>query len=224
MTWLVTCLAVLTAGLTVRLAPVEKTVAWPSLTVWPTAESVTAIIAMVLAVAGALMLILMSGSAREGSRARPFAEILVFFPVLLGFVWLVLPAGSPDLTALVSAGVLAIAAGFLIRLSPGPVSSGTWNNNKSTIFLDLCLIIFPVLLSLALGHSPDLKAGTISLFLYPLYALVQLGVFLIIPVTRLRALGVSTENSTLFSALIFSLIHWPNRRDAGCGNWPWSWV
>jgi len=61
-----------------------------------------------------------------------------------------------------------------------------------------------------MGQSPDLKASGFSLFLYPAYAFIQLAVFLYIPVTRLRAMGVSNSTSTLIAALVFALVHWPN--------------
>jgi len=209
-TWLTTCTAVLAAGLAVTLAPVETTVAWPTIAPWQTATTVTGPFALGLAALAGVLLILATGSAREGNRARPFGELLVFFPLVFAFVWLLLPPGRPDAVSIIF-GLALLAAGlFLFRHWPGPVSDISWKRNKSSLSLDAAMVLFPVLTGLALGYSPDLKASGVSLFLYPLYAFIQLGIFLFIPVTRLRAMGVSSNNSTLFAALVFALIHWPN--------------
>ncbi len=208
--WMLTCVAVLVAGLFVRLSPVELTVAWPTFGAWPQATSMTGLVALVLATMAVLMLILSAGQAREGSRGRPFAELLLFFPVLFAFVWLLLPAGRPDSRSLVVAAGILLMAGYLLRHSPGPFSRPLWRRTKLTLALDSGLILLPVLLGLSLGQSPDWKASAISIFLYPLYALIQLGVFLVIPTTRLRALGVSAKSRAVFTALLFALIHWPN--------------
>ncbi len=209
-TWLITCVAVLTAGLVVRLAPVEKTVAWPTWDTWPAAVSMTAPIALVLAVLMALSLFVLSSAARQGNRARPFAELLLFYPLLFAFVWFLLPTGRPDIRALVLGLVFLAGVWYFRRRSPGPISKGYWQQTKSTVLMDTSLILLPVIIGLTMGISPDLKASAYSLLLYPLYAFLQLTVFLHIPATRLRAMGVSSENTTLLSALIFSLIHWPN--------------
>lgn len=210
MSWLITCLAVLTAGLAVTLAPVEMTLAWPVLGAWSAATAATPAVALVLAVLAGLLLFLLAGSAREGKRARPFGELLIFFPVVFAFVWLLLPAGKPNTLSLILGLPLLATGGYLFRHSPVLPASRTWRWRKLIASLDATMILLPVLLGLALGFSPDLKAGGLSLLLYPLYAFIQLGLFLYIPVTRLRALGVSSENSTLLSAVIFSMIHWPN--------------
>ncbi len=209
-TWLLTILAVLTAGLAVRLAPVEKTLAWPTWGPWNDALGFAAPLALVLAVLAALLLFVAGGAAKEGNRARPFAELLLFFPLLFAFVWFLLPAGRPGALAMVMAGLFLAAAWFLFRHGPTSTPKTPWYATKYTYFLDAGIILLPVLAGLAMGHSPDLKAGGYSLLLYPLYAFIQLVAFLHIPTTRLRAMGLSAENSTLFAALVFSLIHWPN--------------
>ena len=209
-TWLVTCMAVLTAGLSVRLAPVETTVAWPTTAAWQAATSATGPLALTLSVLAGLFLFLLTASAKEGNRARPFAELLIFFPLLFAFIWFLVPVGKLNIRTIIIGTILLATGWYLFRHSPGPISNQHWKNNPKTLLLDATLILLPVLTGLALGFSPDLKAGGFSLLLYPVYAFVQLALFLSIPITRLRAMGVSTRNSTLLTALIFSLIHWPN--------------
>ncbi len=210
LTWLMTCLAVLTAGLAVRLAPVETTVAWPSFGVWTAATSITGPFALSLAVLAGLLLILLTSSAREKNRARPFGELLMFFPLLFAFIWFLLPAGGLNLRTIIILSAFVLAGWYLHRHSPGPISRNRWQGKSATLMLDAGLVLLPVLAGYALGFSPDLKAGVLSLLLYPAYALVQLVLFLHIPISRLRAMGVSPANSTLFTSLVFSLVHWPN--------------
>ena len=208
--WVLACTSILTAGLAIRLAPVEKSFAWPSVEAVPMAANWAGPIALVIAVVAILLLLVLTGAAREGQRARPFAELILFFPILFGFIWMLLPAGPLGIREWIIGGIILVAAAWLARHCPGPIPGPKWKARPVSRIFDIALILFPIALGMGLGHSPDLKASGFSLLLYPVYGFIQLSVFLLIPVTRLRALGVSNANSTLLAAIVFSLVHWPN--------------
>jgi Domain of unknown function (DUF4214) len=208
--WVMTCLAVLASGLAVRLSPVEMSFAWPTSAHWSAAPSFTPVAALVLTVISAISLLLLAGSARIAHRQRPFAEILVYYPLFFAFVWYLAPSGSPGPLFYGLGSGFVLAAIFLVRHSPGPIPGPRWLYARKHRLLDAGIIITPLVAGLAMGNSPDWKAGSLSLLLYPLYSLLQLAIFLYLPLTRLRAMGVSRENSTLITAIVFSLVHWPN--------------
>ncbi len=209
-TWLMACLSVLIAGLAVRLAPIEKAFSWPSVEIWPAAANWTGPVALGLAAASVLLLSVLTGAAREGNRARPFAELIIFFPVIFAFIWFLLPPGPLGIREWIIGAVLVLAAIWLARHCPGPIPGPAWSAGPGSKIIDATLVLFPLVLGLILDNSPDIKASGFSLLLYPLYAFIQLLVFLYIPVTRLRVLGVSNANSTILAALVFALVHWPN--------------
>jgi len=208
--WFITCCAIIVAGLAVRLAPIETTVAWPFPGVWQNATALTGPLALVLAAMSAVSLFVATGSIRGESRARPFGELLLFFPLVFAFVWFLLPTSQPNARSIIIGSMLLVAGWYLFKHSPGLSVAKSWQWKKSAMVLDIFLILMPIIVCFALGFSPDLKAGGLSFFLYPVYALAQLMLFLFIPVSRLRAIGVAPKYSTLFSALIFAMIHWPN--------------
>lgn len=210
LSWLLTCVAVVVGALSVRLAPVELAMAWPSFSPLPAAVGFSGPVALVLAALAVLSLFIFSGFAREKGKAKPFAELLLFYPFLFAYVWFLLPAGAPAWRDFLAGGIFSLAAIYLIRTSDGPIIGPRWIPGRNSRLGDAALVLLPVALGYALGHHPDLKAGGISFVLYPVYALVQLYLFLYLPVTRLRTMGLSPANSALLAALVFALIHWPN--------------
>ncbi|MCP4291553.1 MAG: DUF4214 domain-containing protein [bacterium] len=210
LTWFATSLALLVSGLFVRLAPIEQSVAWPWTLPLSAAQGFTQIAALILATVSVLLILVFTSAAKEHHRARPFAELILFFPLLFAFVWYLLPAGPPGNRDFIIGGLLAIAAIFLVRNSPKLLPRPKWNPSKSPLIPDAALVLAPIVLGLFLGNSLDLKASGLSLLLYPVYAFLQLGIFLFLPVTRLRALGLSPILTTVLTSLIFAIIHWPN--------------
>ena len=49
-----------------------------------------------------------------------------------------------------------------------------------------------------------------AIALYPVYALFQLSVFLLVPATRMQKMGYSSRAIAISCAVVFSLVHWPN--------------
>ena len=167
-------------------------------------------LALTVAVLTVALLFAAAGRVRGTRRARPFAELLIFYPVLLAFVWLLVTTGSLQIREVVVGLILLVEAGWLMRHSPMSDTPRTWTGTRSTWLLDVGLIGLPLVVGLLLGQRPEPAAVAISILLYPLYALLQLILFLRIPLPRLRALGQSPTAATVTAAVLFALIHWPN--------------
>jgi uncharacterized membrane protein YhaH (DUF805 family) len=82
-------------------------------------------------------------------------------------------------------------------------------------------------IGLAAGHGPAWGRMLLPLVTYPLYALVQLLVFLGFVVPRLRDVGTSRPMTVLTAAALFALLHWPNwllAAACGLGALVWTWA
>lgn len=209
LTWLLVCVSVLMLGMSVRLAPVEKTLAWPLPTAWPGAQTFLFPAALALATVAAILLVVYSGSVRGTPAARPWGELLLFYPAVFAFEWLLLTGGLLRPVNLVVGGLL-LAAGLWLLLRGPVLLRGGWETTTAISLLDGVFILTPAAVGLLLGQRPMDAGLGLSFFLYPLYALVQLGLFLKVPVARLRAMGVSAPATRLLAAIVFALIHWPN--------------
>ncbi len=207
--WLLTIIAIILLGMAVRLAPVERTLAWPSPVPWAGGDAFLLPAALAMAAAALVALFVLAGSARGTAAARPWGELLLYFGVLFAFAWMILPTSTPDPVALAVAGLLLLGGAWLFLRGPR-LRRGPWRATTGASLLDAAFILAPAALGLILGQSPVRDAVGLSLLLYPLYALIQLGLFLKIPVTRLRAMGVSEEGARLLTAVVFALVHWPN--------------
>lgn len=208
-TWLISCIAVILLGMSVRLAPVERTLAWPLPNPWPGGDPFLLPAALALAGAALLALFVLAGSARGTPAARPWGELLLYYTALYAFEWMILPTGAPGALTLVLAALLLTGGAWLFWRGPHLLRD-SWTTTTGVSLLDAAFILGPAVLGLALGQSPEHHAVGFSLLLYPLYALVQLGLFLKLPVTRLRAMGVSAAGTRLIAAVLFALVHWPN--------------
>jgi len=208
LTWLLVCLALLCGGLAVTLAPGEMVWAWPVPGGAASAALWTRPVALALAVVAALLLAIAVNFAKTGGRARPWAELVLYFGGLFGFVWWVLGPGLPGPAQWIAGGVLLLAAAWLKfrlrRPRPAPPPARTW------LWADALLILAPVAVGLALGHRPEGPSVWVSLLFYPLYAGVQLLVFLVVPADRLQILRATPRVAAAACAGLFALIHWPN--------------
>ena len=74
----------------------------------------------------------------------------------------------------------------------------------------LIMISVPVAVSVLVGTDYSHKRFVVSLLGYPFYALVQLMIFMVFVVPRLRRLTDSTWVVVFVTGCIFSLMHWPN--------------
>nr|MEE4268801.1 CPBP family intramembrane glutamic endopeptidase [Candidatus Krumholzibacteria bacterium] len=202
--WLALCAAVVLFGMVLRLSPLEMDILpFPFFggLMWPAA----------LVMGGTAFLLLWVGGshARARNLQVPWAQLILFHPLLLAFVWLVLPVNGLSVLHWSLAGCFAVTAVWMIfQKVPRPAEASL--PPRQTLPLDLAVIALPMILGLALGAQPDFAAAGLSLLLYPLFALVQLGVFLVIPAPRLSALGLRPVPAALITAAVFALMHAPN--------------
>ncbi len=202
--WFALCAAVVLFGMVLRLSPLEKEILpFPFFggLLWPSALVLGGIAFLLLWVGGS--------HARARNLQVPWAQLILFHPLLLAFVWLVLPVNGLSALHWSLAGCFALTAVWMIfRAAPRPSNSPF--SLGQTLPLDLAVILLPMVLGLALGAKPDFAATGLSVLFYPLFALVQLGVFLVIPARRLGALGLRPVPTALITAAVFSLLHAPN--------------
>jgi len=202
--WLSSCLAIILAGATLRLGPAEQALFWP----WPGALPLQ-VMTVVTLPAALLLLAAAFQKQNEPGQRRALAELAVFHPLLFGFIWLLLPVDRLRPVDWLAGTVLAGAALLLALRSPGrPAATGTTRHRDLPV--DLTLVLLPVAAGLAWGIKPDLRAAGLSILLYPLYAVLQLAVFLVIPAMRLVRLGVPVRWIGPVCALGFGLVHTPN--------------
>lgn len=202
--WLMLCSAVVLVGIFLRLSPIEKSLL-------PLQGSLGWLLpaAVVCAILAGLLLWIGGGLARGKNLQVPLAELILFLPLVLGFLWLVWPAVGYGTSALVGGAAFFLMGVWLYFRSPRFKPDRSWSRMFIRIS-DLVMILSPIVLGLAMGATPDLKASGLSLFLYPLYALVQLGFFLVIPATRVHQFGLKAWQTALIISLAFGLLHAPN--------------
>jgi hypothetical protein len=202
--WLALCATVVMFGMVLRLSPLEMDILpFPFFggLMWPSALVMGGIAFLLLWVGGS--------HARARNLQVPWAQLILFHPLLLAFVWLVWPVTGFTALHWILGSCFALTA-FWLLFPKAPRLSGTALSPRQTLPLDLTVILLPMAIGLALETRPDFAAAGLSVLLYPLFALVQLGVFLVIPARRLAALGLRPIPTALITAAVFSLMHAPN--------------
>ncbi len=212
--WLALCVAAVALGQALRLGPAEAAYAWPlgGAAAWLPAVLFPA----ALAWSGAAAVLLLVGAAwagASGTRAA-WARLLLIQPLLLAFIWLVWPADGRQPWAGVGAEVLmlaavGLAAGTWWGWRHGHAAFGPAPRPRDFIRDGLFLVVI-----LAAGHlgGQGLSAASLTpaLVTYPLFAMIQLLVFLVLPAGDLRRCGASDRTIALSCGLVFGLVHWPN--------------
>jgi len=233
--WVAACLAAVLGGQAVSLAQAELARSWPLPGPWPPLVRLAGPVAVVAAAAAALLLFAAASHARALGRQRPFAELLLH-PLLLSGVWLVLGADGPGPAAWIAGGALGTALAVLAwrdRSLDRARGRRPWRPRPVRLAADAAIILLPLGVGgLAAGGAAAAagQGGTlVSLALYPLYAYVQLTVFLAVPAARLRALGLGRRGTSLACGLVFALVHWPNPllvvlTGAALGLWAFDWL
>ena len=217
-TWLLTCWVMILAGQFVTLAPAEQAVAWPRLPVGgdrliaatqdPGVRFLPPV-TLVVVVLVALLLYVSTSRARTPRARRPWTELILFYPLLFAYLWLVAPARDMAPAGWVLGAAILGATAWMMRRSPER-SGENYRLTPRIRLLDGLLVAVPIIVGLLSGPADLSARQLVYLLLYPLYALLQLVVFLVIPAGRWRQLGLSDRAIAVCCAVAFSLIHWPN--------------
>ncbi len=162
---------------------------------------------------------------------RPLAELLVF-PAMFVFEWGMLPPEHwRAVDWIVIAGFAVVVAAMFLADRKNFQQWGVTGKNfipaaGRLAIPTLIMAAAPIIAACFIGSdfTPQRLAATL---LYPVYALVQLLVFQVFLVTRLRRVTESRATIILISAGMFSLMHWPNGvLMAACfvAAVVWTWV
>jgi hypothetical protein len=144
--------------------------------------------------------------------AEGFALPALFFASL----WIILPAADSDAWAWALGIILLGGTARLSWRSKGawPAACDRYYFSKRDALPDTLVIALPLLIGwwLSSGDFQHAEPGVVleSLAVYPLYALLQLSVFLAIPAARLKTAGLRHGAITLVCAAVFALAHAPN--------------
>ncbi len=174
-------------------------------------------IAATLALLGGLLGIGEIRRARRRTANVAWIESLAVSASLLAIIWL-LPAkprhfGWAGWFCL--AGWAGLAVGLFVRhrtdrrdllgrlraVGPLPRSLAVWT---------AVLAAGPIMAGLVLDVPIDLAKLAVSLLTYPLYAILQMGLFLVFLMPRLRRMGLEAGERAAAAPWLFAILHWPN--------------
>ncbi len=143
-------------------------------------------------------------------------ECLVLPLFFFTSLWLILPSVSGMIWTWLLGSVLLVATLALLHRSKEywlSISNRYYFSTRDAPF-DALILLSPLAVGFALaGGSPVFLAVdrvVSSLLIYPIYALLQLSIFLAIPATRMIRLGYSSRTTCIGCAVVFSLAHLPN--------------
>ncbi|MFO7607791.1 MAG: hypothetical protein R6X35_01150 [Candidatus Krumholzibacteriia bacterium] len=227
--WVLACAAATLAGVALTLAPAEQARAWPVPAALPAGAAAVGPAAAGTAAAAVLLLVAAAGWARARRWEGLFGGLVLVYPLLLAGSWFVLGAAPPGPAAWVAGAVLAAGVALLAWRGPRRRPAGPPATPWRWRAADLVMIGGPAALGLAVGGAPDWRALGVSALFYPLFAAVQLVVFLVVPALRLRAMGLGPTGTALACALVFALLHWPHPAVlaltfAGMFVWASAWL
>ncbi len=145
---------------------------------------------------------------------RALAE-LVIIPAFILYEWALLPPKGYRWFDWAVLAALALAAAAMLRRN--------WPQDRVGLtlkfFVPACkrlaiptalLMVIPVAGGIAIGSPFNWSWAGMQAATYPFYALIQLTVFQVFMVSRLRRASGSTFAVTAVSAGIFMMVHWPN--------------
>ncbi|MBU2500548.1 hypothetical protein KJ682_04370 [bacterium] len=212
--WLAACLGALSWAQAVALGPAERAYAWPLSAPVPAVAGSLASWAAVWSAIAAILLWQGSAWARARGVAAPWARLLLVHPLLLAGIWLVWPASGlaglgPGGLAILSLVVGGLAAHLVREWRRGRLDFGP-RPGIADFARDAVLLAVLLAGGLIVGGDSDGRSLLQGVLLYPLYALVQLTVFLALPAGDLRRLGAGPASIRIMCAVVFALAHWPN--------------
>ncbi len=207
--WVLACAAATLAGVAVGLAPAEQARAWPLPLALPRLAAAIGPLAALTGAAALLVMVAAAGHARARRWESLFGGLILVYPLLLAGVWLVLGADPAGPAAWITGMLLAAALAWLLVRGPRALPPAHRVAARRWLPVDLAMIGLPVALGLLAGTPLDGRAILLSALFYPVFALLQLTVFLVIPARRLRAMDAGPTGAALACALVFGLLHWP---------------
>lgn len=208
-------LSIILSGGSLHIAHINRQWNWPLIEGWKSAPDLTPALAMACIAACAVLLI------REWRKAS-LASLKnwlnwISLPLLLATgIWLVQPADNAGsalwmLFVVVLVGALWLSARSLKAL---PAPGIRYVLARRDVFADSLIVLLPVIIGACVVGGgrldPEPFEVVYSALIYPVYALAQLFVFLVIPATHMSNRGYSSNTIAVSCALIFGLIHWPN--------------
>ena len=218
--WPSLCLSLILTGMVFHIESQEMTWAWPApggLQIKPRW------IALMAAAAGTLSVILTALAISQSRRKRllgTWLEWVSLHLLVFASIWVILPASiAPAWVWLLGAGLLGGTIVFAMRsnLAPGDTSGRAHSRyffSRRNALSDSLFVILPLLAGYwaTRGFALHVDGRTIltAIALYPVYALFQLSVFLLVPATRMQKMGYSSRAIAISCAVVFSLLHWPN--------------
>ena len=170
----------------------------------------------------------------RADRLRAIGELMVF-PAAFVFVWSCLPARMSDYGLLDWLGIAGLALVIVLLMWRGRDSFAQWGltgrNFKAALLRSAAptavMVGAVVTAAIFVGTELRPKSAAMSLLGYPFYALVQLMVFQVFLVQRLRRLSDSTAAVIIVAGGMFALLHWPNAlvmAASGAAAAVWTWV
>ncbi len=186
--------------------------AWPINIPWPWWPVVTA----ALFAGAALAAWRGRRTLRDRSARRAWLELWALLTIALGYEWAILGAFAfrPwDIAFL--AGFAVVLVVLLIREPGSPREMGLGLANflpaiKWLAVPTLLVVAACFLIGGLAGAELDGRKLVVSLLTYPLYALVQLTVLLVLVAGRLQRTGARRGEVIVVTSAVFALVHWPN--------------
>lgn len=192
-------LALLLTSASWRLAPAE----WPYANLpHPTTTTAIAVLAVGLAIAS-------FGTAPTAR--RPALAVLLAWPAVpLALAWLLLPFDGATAARLWPWSLPLVGIAWLLRRATARPRR-RWHEGNLWRLLHAASVPPGAALAWWAAGLRDLGEVGLSLLLYPLYAIVQLTLLLVIPWPWWqRATGGDRRSSVAAIAAVFALVHWPN--------------
>jgi hypothetical protein len=138
-------------------------------------------------------------------------------PCLFFFgLWWILPVEDDSWWG-TATGIALLLGTVILLYRTGPIWPSIGKRyffSKKDSQMDALLVLSPLVVGFALAGKFELQMDATqtikSLLIYPLYALLQLSIFLAIPASRMNKIGQSALRTCLVCAAVFGLAHFPN--------------
>jgi len=214
--WPVLCLALIFAGTVLNLPVDQLPWAWPVSSGWNGAILLAIPMAMITAAMAAILAILAIKNTYKNGRICIFFEWISLQLLYFTALWIILPvSGGDDWIRPLGIGLLiGVLWLYMGSRKSWPATCSEYFFSAKDALPDSLFIILPLLTGywVAIDFDIPVESGRLmsSVLLYPVYSLLQLSVFLVIPATRMIRMGYSSRTIAISCAMVFSLAHWPN--------------